>query len=222
LVSILVFVVALATVNAAFVDVTAQTGRTRTLRGSGEVASQERNLDSFQRIESFIGADIIVNIDSTQSVVVLTDDNIVDLIETDVHSRTLMIQSSASWSTQEGCEIRITVPKLEEITSYGSGYIEVNDLNSELFALHISGSADFWADGRVGELEIEINGSGDVDTRDLQAKEVYIRISGSGDAEVMALESFHGSISGSGDISYYGNPENVSRRVSGSGRIRGK
>ena len=65
-----------------------------------------------------------------------------------------------------------------------------------------------------------MSGSGDVDARDLKAQEAYVKVSGSGDVKVYASEGFRGRVTGSGDIDIYGNPEHVSRHVSGSGDIR--
>jgi len=102
----------------------------------------------------------------------------------------------------------------------GSGDITVKDLEGDFLECRINGSGDFSADGKVEELEIRVYGSGDVDTRDLRAKEAIVVIKGSGDARVHADESFDGSVYGSGDIAYYGDPEHTSKNVAGSGSIR--
>ena len=70
------------------------------------------------------------------------------------------------------------------------------------------------------EVEIKVSGSGDIDARDLESTEAYVRVSGSGDVKVYAAEAIDARVSGSGDIAYYGDPEHVSRHVSGSGSIR--
>ncbi|MFH2056212.1 MAG: head GIN domain-containing protein [bacterium] len=194
----------------------------RTIKGSGDITAEEREIGDFDRIDTYIGADLTIEIGSPTRLTVAVDDNLQELIRTEVHGHTLTIDSEGSWSTRKGCEIRITVPSLKEIRSFGSGYIEVKKLSGELFSFELDGSGDFWADGEIQELEIELNGSGNVDTRDLQARDVYVSINGSGDAEVMALDSFDGRINGSGNITYYGKPEDVSRSVNGSGRIRAR
>jgi len=102
----------------------------------------------------------------------------------------------------------------------GSGDITVKNLEGDFLECRINGSGDFSADGKVEELEIRVYGSGDVDTRDLRAKEANVVIKGSGDARVHADESFDGSVYGSGDIAYYGDPEHTSKHVAGSGSIR--
>ena len=44
-------------------------------------------------------------------------------------------------------------------------------------------------------------------------------INGSGDAVLHVTERLSAQINGSGDIVYYGNPPDVSRRVNGSGDV---
>lgn len=197
-------------------------GSQPTIKGSGKLTTEERKVENFDRIETYLGAELKIKIGSPQKLTVMVDDNLHDAVRTEVHGSTLIIDSDKSWSSREGCKIEITVPKLEEIEEYGSGYIEVSGLNGGLFSFDLDGSGNFWADGSVDELDVSINGSGNVDTRDLQAKEVYVTINGSGNAEVTALESIDGRVNGSGDITYYGKPEDVSRHVSGSGRIRAR
>jgi hypothetical protein len=112
------------------------------------------------------------------------------------------------------------VPELEDVRCTGSGDVEVVDLDQDFFAYKLSGSGEFRASGRVAELELILSGSGDIDTRDLIAEEAYCTISGSGTIRVAATDVFEGTVSGSGDIYYYGKPESVSKHVSGSGSIK--
>lgn len=194
----------------------------RSTKGSGNATTVLREIKDFDQIDVYIGTDLLIEIGSPAKLSVTVDDNLHDLIRTEVHGHTLKIDSEDSWSTRIGCEIRITIPSLEEIRSYGSGYVEVKDLAGELLSYQLYGSGDFFAEGTIDELEVGLYGSGNVDTRDLQAQDVYVTIGGSGNAEVMALESFTGQINGSGNIDFYGKPEHVSRRVNGSGRIRAR
>ncbi len=208
-------------------------------KGSGNVVTESRDLKPFDRIESSGSFDIEVTVGGEQKITVSFDDNLIELIETRVKANTLRIRTRKSFSSRRGCRIEITVPELVEVSSSGSGDISVTNLDTERFEfdlsgsgnffvegrtdqmeIHLSGSGDVIAEGQTQDLEIRLSGSGDISTRDLKAEEVYVKISGSGDVKVFAKESFDGTISGSGRIAYYGDPEHTSSRVSGSGRIR--
>ena len=189
-------------------------------KGSGQMVTELRDIGSFDRIESNIGADIIVSIGATQSVSLTYDDNLIGYVTTKVKGRKLVIESSRSFSSSSDCQIKIVVPQLEEVSVGGSGKIEVVGLDADRFAVELDGSADVMASGEVGELAIEVNGSGNVDTRDLVAGEATVEINGSGDVNVMARDYLTATVNGSGDIVYAGNPSQVVRNVEGSGRIR--
>jgi hypothetical protein len=210
-------------------DVAAAAGNRRTIisfggsnveRGSGRMVTEQRDIGSFDRIESNIGADIIVSIGATQSVSLTYDDNLIGYVTTKVRGRKLVIESSRSFSSSSDCQINIVVPRLEEVSVGGSGKIEVAGLDADRFSVEIDGSADVVASGEVGELVIEVNGSGNVDTRDLVAGEATVEINGSGDVNVMARDYLTATVNGSGDIVYTGNPGQVVKNVEGSGRIR--
>jgi hypothetical protein len=191
----------------------------RGIEGSGELATESREVGPFKKIKLSGSYDVFVTVGQKQKVTITFDDNLIDLIETRVRGRTLRIYSEESFSSQRGCRVDISVPELEMVALYGSGDVEVVDIDSDEFVLTISGSGDMTAEGRVGELDIRVSGSGDIDGRRLEAEDAYVQISGSGDVKVSVARSLDARISGSGDIDYWGSPEDISTRVSGSGDI---
>ena len=192
----------------------------RGIKGSDDLVTEEREVKSFTRIESSGSADIHVTVGDNLSVKVTIDDNLIDLIETEVRGKTLKIDNSENYRSRHGCKIEITVPKLERVYLRGSGDVLVERLDAEYFEFKLAGSGSLTAEGTTDELELHLSGSGDIDTRDLIAQEAYASLSGSGEIKIHAEESFDGSLSGSGDIDIYGNPSDFSKSVSGSGSIR--
>ena len=86
----------------------------------------------------------------------------------------------------------------------------------------MSGAAELEMQGEVTDLEINVSGAGEIDTRELKAKSVDISVSGAGEAKVFASESFEGRVSGVGSIDYWGQPEHQKTKVSGLGDINRK
>lgn len=102
----------------------------------------------------------------------------------------------------------------------GSGKVTV-DLSSALNAeVGISGSGKIIAKGNAKEIKAQVSGSGEVLAAELQVDSCEIRISGSGDVEVNVKNSLDATISGSGSVSYKGNPSQVNSHSSGSGKVR--
>lgn len=195
-------------------------GGTKVEKGSGQMTTEQRETAPFTWVESNIGADVSVSIGSERAVNLTFDDNLVSHITTKVKGKKLLIEADRSFSSDRDCQVRIVLPQLEGVSVGGSGRIEVVGLDANRFAVEIDGSADITASGEAGELDVEVNGSGNVDTRDLVAVEASVEINGSGNVDVMARDYLTAVINGSGDIRYYGNPGQVVKRVEGSGRIR--
>ncbi len=187
--------------------------------GSGVMKSDERDLGPFDKIDIDGGFDLIITIGQPQKVVVTIDDNLIDYIKTRVHGKTLRIFSDHSYSSDKGGKIEITVASLEAVSSAGSGTVTVSGLNGERFEYSLAGSGDLIADGKVVDLDISVDGSGNVDTRKLDADRVGVTINGSGEVKVKALKQLNGTVNGSGDIEYTGDPEDVTHHVAGSGSI---
>jgi hypothetical protein len=148
------------------------------------------------------------------------DDNVVPLIDTSVRGGTLVIGNRQSYNSKIGVKVVIAVPSLDAFTLNGSGDVKINGLQGEQFTAHIRGSGDLSGDGQVENVNVSITGSGSFRLEDLKAKKAEVSISGSGGADVNANETVVGSITGSGDIRYRGNPANVQTSVVGSGSMR--
>jgi len=83
----------------------------------------------------------------------------------------------------------------------------------------MSGSGDITLNGTAKNFEATISGSGDIKAYGLEADNVEATVSGSADIKVTANKMLKARVSGSGDISYRGNPTKVDTKASGSGDI---
>ncbi len=191
-------------------------------KGSGDMQTETRDVDNFKRVKLKGSFDIFITVGKKQSVTVTFDDNLLDRVETEVQGKTLIIDIEGYFRSKRSCKIEITVPELEYVKLSGSGNIIIEELDQDFFEYQLSGSGEFTAEGRVKDLELQLSGSGNIDTRNLIADDVYVKISGSGGIKVYAKNSLDGIVSGSGNILYYGDPEYVNNKISGSGSIRKK
>jgi hypothetical protein len=101
----------------------------------------------------------------------------------------------------------------------GSGKVQMNVAINDLADFGVSGSGKIYASGSASRVKTSISGSGKVLAADLQANSCEVRISGSGDVEINVKDQLDANISGSGSVSYRGNPGKVNSHASGSGRI---
>lgn len=103
----------------------------------------------------------------------------------------------------------------------GSGRVQVESIDAEKVDVGLSGSGGLHINkGKAKDLEARLSGSGGFKAFGLMAENATISLAGSGGAEISVENSLNGNIAGSGNISYKGNPGNVSNHTAGSGRMR--
>jgi Protein of unknown function (DUF2807). len=105
-----------------------------------------------------------------------------------------------------------------DVSGSGRVVLRANIDNTADFG--ISGSGKIEASGSADFVRTRISGSGKVLAADLETKRCEVRISGSGDVEINVISELDATISGSGSVSYRGNPKKVNSNASGSGKVR--
>jgi hypothetical protein len=101
---------------------------------------------------------------------------------------------------------------------HGSGDLELTGGNSEAVVAEVLGSGKMTLVGATRSLHAEVHGSGDLDARHLRAEAATLVHQGSGDSSLYARQHVNLELTGSGDVTVYGNPDHreVSRTGSGS------
>lgn len=213
------------------------------ISGSGATKDETRTVAKFSNLELNMAATVNFVKDSNYFCIVSAQENILDVISTNVRSNTLKIGvETGVWLRRHSpITIEVHAPSLSDIDVSGSGSvnsdadiaatnmsfrisgsgkIDFNSIKTSSLKVEISGSGQVNLDeGNTDDLTIDISGSGKIEARDVVAKNCDIDISGSGTAYINVITKLYASISGSGNVYYKGNP-NVETNVSGSGRIR--
>jgi len=191
------------------------------LHGSGVASSETRDAHGFRNIEVVGSTAVTATVGGGgTTVIVEADDNLIGYITTEVHGDTLRVSlENGSYSFNVPAVVRVTLPELASVTILGSANALVTGLDGGSFASTIKGSGDVRADGRVELLEASVQGSGDMELAELEARDVRVYIAGSGNASVRATMTLEAEIRGSGDVIFGGDPV-VSGSVHGSGSVR--
>lgn len=100
----------------------------------------------------------------------------------------------------------------------GSGNVNL-DVKTSQFTAGIYGSGDVSVTGSADSIRVSIDGSGNVDALGCDAASADVMVGGSGDIAVNVSSELTGSINGSGDVLYTGNPGTVSVSNNGSGDL---
>ncbi len=216
----------------------------KTIKGNGNNVTIERSTGDYDGIAVSGWFDVDLVSGNEGEITLQGEENLLEYIITEVKDGKLVIKTekgvnlkSSSWKS----EIRIIVP-VESISSVsmsgsgdivgktkiksdkfstamsGSGDITL-DIDSNLMSASMSGSGDITLSGKTTDFDATVSGSGDIEAYNLEADNVSATVSGSADIQVTAKKSIKARVSGSGDISYKGNPEKVDTKTSGSGDI---
>ena len=216
----------------------------KTIKGNGNNVTIERSTGDYDRIAVSGWFDVDLVSGNEGEITLQGEENLLEYIITEVKDGKLVIKTekgvnlkSSSWKS----EIRITVPvqSISSVSMSGSGDIVGKtkiksdkfstamsgsgditlDIESNSLSASMSGSGDITLSGTTKDFDATISGSGDIEAYNLEADNVSATVSGSADIQVTAKKSIKARVSGSGDISYRGNPEKVDTKTSGSGDI---
>ncbi len=190
--------------------------------GSGVPATQARSVTPFRSIDLAGSNNVVIRVGGKQSVLVRADDNLLDRVTTEVQSGELVIANTpGSLTAKSPMSVEVNVPTLTALTLTGSGNIVVDDIRAENLKVRLPGSGTLTGSGTATRLDVTVSGSGAVQFTRLVANDVSAGVSGSGSIFITATKTLDASVSGSGVIIYVGNPQDVTKSVTGSGAITG-
>lgn len=193
-----------------------------TNEGSGVPATQARNVAAFNSVELAGSNNLVIRVGEKQSVVVRADNNLLDRVTTEVQSGKLVIANTpGSFTTKSPMSVEVNVSTLNALTLTGSGNIVVNGIEAERLKVTLPGSGMLTGSGTATLLDVTVSGSGTVQFTRLVGNDVRAVVSGSGSIFITATKSLDASVSGSGAILYVGNPQDVTKSVTGTGAITG-
>jgi hypothetical protein len=221
---------------------TAQWGKR--IKGNGNTVSIERNVGDYDAISVSGWFDVDL-VDGKEGELTLRgEENLLEYIKTEVKNGKLTIKVEDNRNLQpsnwkEGIRITVPVDRIEAVTLSGSGDIVGKktiqasnfsttmsgsgditlDVEAQNMTATMSGSGDMNLSGKTADFNVTVSGSGDIKAFDLEADNVEATVSGSADIKVTAKEYLKARVSGSGDITYRGNPAKVDTKTSGSGDI---
>jgi hypothetical protein len=184
----------------------------------GPRTTQTRDVAAFTQIDNRGSVDVRLHVGEKQGVKVWAGEKVIDDVRTEVHDGTLEIAFDHSGWGGNDVVVEASVPKLAGIEASGSGDIDADGIKARAFEIRSDGSADIALAGDAEALRVSLNGSGDADLADLNAKQATVAVSGSGDADVRADDRLMVEVDGSGDVRYHGSPE-LTQHVDGSGGL---
>jgi hypothetical protein len=213
----------------------------RTVRGTGDIAAEEREVSDFSAVDLAGVGTVIIDFGEQEALRIEAEENLLPYLESEVNDGTLTfsVRDEVNILPTQAIFYYLTVRDLEGITVSGLGNIDVppletpdldvsvtgggdinlEELQAENLNVLISGLGDLNVDGgEVGATNVTISGGGNYNARELASDEVEVSITGLGSAAVWARDQLDASISGGGSVRYAGHPQ-VTENVSGLGEV---
>jgi hypothetical protein len=213
------------------------------VEGMGDVTDERRLQTAFSKL--VISGDFDVTVETTSPnttpyVVVQAQENVIPHIVTELKGDQMTFSVDGCIQSSQPIKIVVVNAGLQEIEKSGSGkllsympYLAtkmkfsntgsgdlVFKVYSEELSVVNSGSGNIIIQGVTRDLSIDNRGSGEVKTDMVKTENAVVDSRGSGDVWLHAASSLDIQLSGSGNVLYRGEPQNLQQKNTGSGNIR--
>lgn len=214
-----------------------------TVRGSGTVVTQDRNVGSFDEIELNGGIVVRLKLDSVHSVKVEGDDNLMEYIEVSVSNGRLLVKQrdNTSINSKGRITVYVTAPAIKkfelsgatkivaegqfaaqsqlDIDLEGASQIELS-VKAPIVNIQASGASTVTVNGETRTLNVEGSGASKIKAFELLSENTTVDLSGATSAEVYASVSFKAEADGASHVRYKGNAADIKQEANGAGSIK--
>lgn len=193
-------------------------------KGNGKAVSVTRPLSSFQAIEIKNQAlNITLKQGESEEITLKTDENLIDLIETEVKNNKLFIKVKEGYCFKKKNnmpKLEISFKDLHAIDLDGLASLKGEDLELDSLTLDTDGLGKIDFTGSANYFKIDVDGISKIDTRNFVVKHVVVHADGIGKTTVHATESLEVDLDGIGQVQYRGNPKISSIHNDGISKVK--
>jgi hypothetical protein len=189
--------------------------------GNGNIVTDQRTIGEISQIYSR-GAFKIEWRNGPPALSITTDENLLRYIESNKVDNHLELRTHERVRPTHGIKVVVTSPTRVGAKLSGASDLKVQGLSQPKFVVQGTGASDVTLDGTVDELLADLTGASDLRAKGLQTKSAEISATGASDVSISVSETLRVSITGAGDVKYYGNPKTIEKHVTGAGSIKHK
>lgn len=206
---------------------------------AGSQTTQQRTIQGVTAVKLLTSGTLSITPGSSETLAVTAGANDQVALTSQVIDGTLILDNKASNTVDGSISYALTVPPLggidlsgsgnaggvgvltgdAQLTVSGSGNATFTGLDVTSVVADLTGSGDLELGGTSEMQRVTVSGSGSYRGSALTTQEADVEVSGSGDAAVNVAARLSASVSGSGNVTYTGNPPEISKDASGSGAI---
>jgi hypothetical protein len=189
--------------------------------GSGRVVSQARAVGTFSGIQVTNVGKVFVTQDTVESLRIESDDNIIDRVVTSVSNGVLVVGLRDGSYNNVTLRIYASMRSIKRLESTGAAdFSTVNSIQTDSIVCRIKGAGNIALTGSAAVEIVEITGAGNVNNFGLASGRCTAIITGTGNIEVNVTQQLDAVITGTGTITYAGNPAVIHQTITGVGSLR--
>ena len=201
----------------------------QTIRGSGEIITESRNVSNFDRVEVCCGMELYLTQNGTETLQIEADDNILPEIETRVVDQKLEIlyldNNSINYQPTQPVRIYLTTTDIQAVSISGGGILDVESISSNSFELELSGGSNADIDRlEADSIHVNVSGGGDFQSNFINTGAIDLELSGASDAWIddISTNNIVVNCSGGGKVEIIGSAESSEIEMSGGGDFNAK
>lgn len=207
-------------------------------KGNGKIVTETREItEDFTEVSASEGLMVYVTQASDFNIEVEADDNIIDLIATDIKNGKLRIHARENIGNATK-KIYVSLPEVTALKSSSGSHLQVESIVSSnrlevdgssgaLIELELSvndleidasSGANLTISGNAEHAEVDVSSGGNINAKDLNTKSCNADANRGGNVKIQVSEALTANASSGGNIAYSGNPK-VQNKKSLSGSV---
>ena len=209
------------------------------VKGNGKVTEETRQVDEFDQIKVSRGMNVYITQGSLAKVVVVADNNLHEVIETEVEGGVLKVyvNENIRWAKEK--KVMVTVEKLSgvEVTSGSNAWSQSQimsenlelkatsganmkmDVNARRLKADCSSGANIHLSGLAKEAELETSSGANLKGQELKADNCKMRASSGANVWATVVDRLEAKASSGGNVFYYGEPSSTEIDASSGGNV---
>lgn len=213
-----------------------------TIHGNGNVTEEVRQLDDFDEIEVSRGMNVYITQGSPSKVVVVADNNLHDVIITEVDGDVLKIYVDAIVREAKEMKVMVTVEKLTDVKTssganvYSQNAVKTDDIelsassgsnitmefNADYLKADCSSGSNIILSGYTRESELEASSGSNLKAEELKSDKGMMRASSGATIIATVEKELTAKASSGGNIIYYGEPASTNIDSSSGGSVNNR
>ena len=207
-------------------------------KGNGNVVTDTRPVsDEFTRISASEGLMVYITQAEDFKIEVEGDDNIIDLIRTDINNGKLRVHAKENIGSATK-NIYVSLPNITELHASSGSHLETKntitsnelsidgssgailevDLTAQEVEIDASSGANLNITGEADSADVDVSSGGNINAKGLETKTCRADASSGGNVKIQVSKSLMADAGSGGNISYSGDPT-VEKKKSVSGSV---